>query len=65
MCKPHWRVYTNALRKAAVARQAEETTSVPEPEVVEGANAVPERDTPAPRKTRRTKAESEDEVTAA
>jgi hypothetical protein len=25
MCKPHWRQYTNALRKAAVERKAAET----------------------------------------
>jgi hypothetical protein len=25
MCKPHWRAYTNALRKAAVERKAAET----------------------------------------
>ena len=37
MCKPHWREYTNALRKAAVARKATAETaeagpeSVPEP----------------------------------
>ena len=29
MCKPHWRQYTNALRKAAVARRATETATEP------------------------------------
>ena len=32
MCKPHWRQYTNALRKAAVARKAEETPEAEEAE---------------------------------
>jgi len=30
MCKPHWNRYTNALRKAAVARKAEEGGAAPE-----------------------------------
>jgi hypothetical protein len=63
MCKPHWRAYTDALRKAAVARKAEETTEAwPtefEPEVVEAAEETPEPETPAPRKTRGTKATAE------
>ncbi len=50
MCKPHWRAYTNALRKAALARKAE--TPEPEPEVV-GPDETPEPEAPAPRKTRR------------
>ena len=29
MCKPHWRAYTNALRKAAVARKATESEATP------------------------------------
>ena len=29
MCKPHWRHYTNALRKAAVARKATEAATEP------------------------------------
>ena len=49
MCKPHWRQYTNALRKAAVARKAE----TPEPEVVETPDEAHEPEAPAPRKTRR------------
>ena len=34
MCKPHWRQYTNALRKAALARKAAEAETAPaaEPE---------------------------------
>ncbi len=32
MCKPHWRQYTNALRKAAMARKAAEGEAAePEP----------------------------------
>jgi hypothetical protein len=32
MCKTHWNAYTNALRKAALARKAAEATAVePEP----------------------------------
>jgi hypothetical protein len=34
MCKPHWRQYTNALRKAALARKAAEGEPA-EPEPVE------------------------------
>jgi len=33
MCKPHWNQYTNALRKAALARKASEGEA-PEPEPV-------------------------------
>jgi hypothetical protein len=29
MCKPHWRQYTNALRKAAVARKAADAAAEP------------------------------------
>jgi hypothetical protein len=29
MCKPHWRQYTNALRKAALARKAAEAGTAP------------------------------------
>ena len=48
MCHTHWRLYTNALRKAAVARKTEASTDVaaaPEPEdetVAEDAVAEPE-----------------------
>ena len=64
MCKPHRRAYTNALRKAAVARKAEaETTEAPapepQPEVIETPDEVPEPETPAPRKTRRTRSKAE------
>ena len=63
MCKPHWREYTNALRNAAVARKVEETTSeTTEPEAIEAPDEAPEPETPAPRKTRRAKAESEEEA---
>lgn len=36
MCKPHWRQYTNALRKAALARKAADAEAAPaaEPESV-------------------------------
>ncbi len=36
MCKPHWRQYTNALRKASLARKATEVEAAPpaEPEPV-------------------------------
>ena len=70
MCKPHWRQYTNALRKAAVARKAESETAeapspAPEPEVVETPDEAPEAEAPAPRKTRRAQAESEEGADAA
>lgn len=64
MCKPHWRVYTNALRKAAVARKAETTEALapgpdPEAEVQETAepettepDLVNEPEAPAPRRRR-------------
>jgi hypothetical protein len=41
MCKPHWRAYTTALRKAALVR---ETANAP-------AEAKPERPAPRPRQT--------------
>jgi hypothetical protein len=71
MCKPHWRAYTNALRKAAVARKAEETTDAPapelEPEVIEAPHEAPEAEAPALRRGRREKAKAEpqEEATAA
>ena len=34
MCKPHWNAYTNALRKAALARKAAEEAAPAEPEPV-------------------------------
>ena len=68
MCKPHWRAYTNALRKAAVTRKAGTTETPapePEPEVIETPDEAPESGAPAPHKTRRTKAESEEAADAA
>ena len=65
MCKPHWREYTNALRKAAVARNAEAAEAPvpePEPEVIEapqeaprgrGASTAPRATREAPRPSRR------------
>ncbi len=45
MCQPHWRLYTNALRKAAVARKATVGTAAPfpapEPEVAETVVELP------------------------
>ena len=68
MCKPHWREYTNALRKAAVARKAEvETAEAPATEAESGREApdeAPEAEAPAPHKARRAKAESEEEADA-
>jgi hypothetical protein len=32
MCKPHWNAYTNALRKASLARKATEAEPVAAPE---------------------------------
>ena len=67
----YWREYTNALRKAAVARKAEATAEAPapepEPEVIEAPDEAPEAEAPALRKTRRsrTKAEPANEVDAA
>ena len=64
MYKPHWRAYTNALHKTAVARKAESAdTPVPEPEpaVAEAPDEDPEPEAPAPRKTRRPKATAEPE----
>ena len=76
MCKPHWRQYTNALRKAAVARKAAEAEVAPapppvvEPEVApdpggQAADDVLEPGAPTPRRTRRAKAPAEPKPTAA
>ena len=69
MCKTHWREYTNALRKAALARKVEAEAPAskpePEPEVASAPEPVDEPEAPAPRKTRRSKAESEEEADAA
>jgi hypothetical protein len=59
MCKPHWRQYTNALRKAAVARKTEAEPEAPEPETAEAPDETPDSEAPAPRKTRRLKATAE------
>ena len=67
MCKPHWRDYTNALRKAAVARRATEEDAVPKKTpVAEDAEASPQVDpavaepeTSHARRTRRAKADAE------
>ena len=66
MCKPHWRQYTNALRKAAVARKAtEEATPTQEPVAEDTGIAAPiepavaEPEVPPARRTRRAKAEVE------
>ena len=52
MCKPHWRQYTNALRKAALARKAgdggtasEALSTEPEPAAVATPKAVGGRKT--------------------
>ena len=63
MCKPHWREYTNALRKAAVARTATVGTAAPfpapEPEVAETVVELPAGPEPtAPRRTRGVKAQA-------
>lgn len=42
MCKTHWNQYTNALRKAALARKAAEAPGEPEP-VAEAEPAKPKR----------------------
>ena len=42
MCKTHWNQYTNALRKASLARKAAEAPVGPEP-VAEGGPAKPKR----------------------
>ena len=69
MCKPHWRAYTNALRKAAVARKASEEPAPAEapaedaePEV-EAEAPVVEPEAPPTRRTRRAKADAEADVT--
>ncbi len=42
MCHIHWRAYTNALRKAAVARKAAETTEAVEPPAELETDVAPE-----------------------
>ena len=68
MCHTHWRQYTNALRKAAVARKAEDESEAPAPkveaEVIEAPAEAPEAETPAPRRGRREKAKAEPEEEA-
>jgi hypothetical protein len=48
MCKPHWNQYTNALRKAAIARKAAEGGAVPEAAPTESERV----ETPEPIRTR-------------
>ena len=58
-------VQPNALRKAAVARKAETAEAPePEPEVIETPYEAPEVEAPDLRKTRRAKAESDEEPDA-
>ena len=77
MCKPHWRQYTNALRKAAVSRKAAEAATEavteteriaetePAAEALTEAEAEAEAEAPAPRKDRKVKVEAEPEEIAA
>jgi hypothetical protein len=69
MCKPHWRQYTNALRKAAVSRKAAEAAAeaVAEPEPIAETEAITEAEpeATAPRKGRRPKVQAEPEEVAA
>jgi hypothetical protein len=58
MCHTHWRAYTNALRKAAVARKAEASTEVaatPEPEDETVADEVIAEPAPPATPSRRTR----------
>jgi hypothetical protein len=76
MCKPHWRQYTNALRKAAVARKTAEVEAAPaestqdpvaEPDVAlePAPEATAEPVAPTRRRTRRATTPTEPEPTAA
>lgn len=56
MCKPHWNEYTNALRKAAVARKAAEAGEVA-PETAETAPAAEPKTTPRVRRAKATPTE--------
>lgn len=78
MCKPHWKAYTNALRKAALARKAAEAEVAPASEsATEPAAEAPAHEhtlaaslvgegepieTPTPRRSRRAKATPEQEA---
>ena len=55
MCKPHWRQYTNALRKAALARKAAQADAPPaEPEPAADPEArAPRRATATTKRERR------------
>jgi hypothetical protein len=46
MCKPHWRAYTNALHKAAVARKTAEGVAPTEAPVIEDAEPGIEAEAP-------------------
>lgn len=59
MCKPHWRQYTNALRKAALARKAAGAGKAP------GAESEPVAEPEAPRGSRRPKVRAEPQVAEA
>ena len=63
MCKPHWREYTNALRKAAVARKAEAAEDArPEPEPGDESSSLLMRSSSrrtTPLKTRHSRAQAE------
>jgi hypothetical protein len=75
MCHIHWRQYTNALRKAAVARKATEPTAedevapvAPAHEHTLAASLVDEGEpieAPAPRRTRRAKVTAEPDAEVA
>lgn len=72
MCQPHWRQYTNALRKTAVARKAAEVELAPSPQPVAepdvalepAPEATVEPEVPRPRRTRRATTSVEPEPAA-
>ncbi len=53
MCRPHWREYTTALRKAALARKAADADPVvvPAGAAIEEREAEPGRAAPRPRRS--------------
>jgi len=56
MCKPHWRQYTDALRKAALARKASQPDDAPKP--TRAARAKPAKATPKRRSANATPAKA-------
>ncbi len=56
MCKPHWNAYTNALRKAALARKAEEPEPDPTEPTTKPAKAPKPLPAPAPEKVAKVRA---------